>query len=36
VAERRLWIHGLDVDDRDAVIAHIKERYERPLKELFE
>lgn len=34
--ERRLWIHALDVDDRDAVITHIKERYERPLRELFE
>ena len=30
-----LWIHGLDVDDPDALTAHIKARYEQPLKELF-
>jgi len=31
-----LLIHALDVDDEAAVIAHIKQRYERPLKEIFQ
>lgn len=35
-ADRRiLVIHTLDVDDREAMIAQIRERYERPLKEIF-
>ncbi|HSN72969.1 MAG TPA: Na+/H+ antiporter subunit E [Steroidobacteraceae bacterium] len=34
--EQVLWIHGLDVDDPEGVVAHIKKRYERPLRELFE
>jgi multicomponent K+:H+ antiporter subunit E len=34
--ERRiLHVHALDVPDPDALIAEIKGRYERPLKELF-
>jgi multicomponent K+:H+ antiporter subunit E len=35
LAERTLWVHGLDVDDPEAVVRHIKERYEKPLRELF-
>ena len=31
-----LLIHALDVDDPDALVAEIKPRYERPLKEIFE
>ena len=31
-----LLIHALDVDDPDALVAEIKQRYERPLKEIFE
>lgn len=31
-----LLIHALDVDDIDAVIHEIHERYERPLMEIFE
>ncbi len=31
-----LLIHGLDVDDPAALVAEIKQRYERPLKEIFE
>ncbi|UYN94652.1 MAG: Na+/H+ antiporter subunit E [Enhydrobacter sp.] len=30
-----LLVHALDVDDRDAMIATIKNRYEAPLKEIF-
>lgn len=30
-----LLIHALDVDDTDALIALIKQRYEAPLKEIF-
>ncbi|SEL17893.1 Na+/H+ antiporter subunit E [Halomonas daqiaonensis] len=33
---RTLLIHALDVDDEAALIAHIRERYERPLKEIYE
>lgn len=33
---RALLVHCLNVDDPDAVIADIKARYERPLKEIFE
>lgn len=32
---RRLLVHALDVDDINAAIAHIKQRYEAPLKEIF-
>nr|WP_297460643.1 Na+/H+ antiporter subunit E [uncultured Halomonas sp.] len=32
---RILVIHTLDVDDREQMIAQIRERYERPLKEIF-
>lgn len=31
-----LLVHGLDVDDIDALIAEIKQRYEVPLLEMFE
>lgn len=30
-----LLIHALDVEDKDALIASIKTRYEAPLKEIF-
>lgn len=33
---RTLWVHGLDVDNPEAIVAEIKRRYEQPLKELFE
>lgn len=33
---KTLLIHALDVADEAAVIAHIKQRYERPLKEIFQ
>lgn len=33
---RTLLIHALDVDDEDVMIKQIKQRYERPLKEIFE
>jgi multicomponent K+:H+ antiporter subunit E len=32
---KRLLVHGLDVDDPSALVAEIKERYERRLKEIF-
>ena len=32
----QLLIHALDVDDEEAVLRHIRERYEQPLKEIFE
>jgi multicomponent K+:H+ antiporter subunit E len=32
---RTLLIHALDVEDEMALIARIKHRYERPLKEIF-
>jgi multicomponent K+:H+ antiporter subunit E len=31
-----LIVHGLKVDDPDALIAEIKRRYEAPIKEVFE
>ncbi|MFC5521585.1 Na+/H+ antiporter subunit E [Polaromonas jejuensis] len=31
-----LLIHVLELDDADAIAAHIKHRYERPLMEIFE
>lgn len=31
-----LLIHALDVDDQEAMLSHIRERYEKPLKEIFE
>jgi multicomponent K+:H+ antiporter subunit E len=31
-----LLIHALDVDDEEALLRHIRERYEKPLKEIFE
>lgn len=33
---RGLLIHALDVDDEATLIATIRERYERPLKEIFQ
>lgn len=33
---RTLLIHALDVADPDALIAEIRQRYETPLKEIFE
>lgn len=33
---KTLLIHALDVDDEDALIEEIRERYERPLKEIYE
>jgi multicomponent K+:H+ antiporter subunit E len=32
---RSLIVHGLDVADEAAVVREIKERYEKPLKEIF-
>ena len=33
---KSLLIHALDVEDDEALIATIRERYERPLKEIYE
>lgn len=33
---RALLVHGLHVPDADALVASIKQRYEAPLKEVFE
>lgn len=33
---KNLLVHTLDVSDTDALIATIKQRYETPLKEIFE
>ena len=33
---KTLLLHGLDVDDRDALIAQVKSRYEAPLMEIFQ
>ncbi len=33
---KTLLVHALDVDDAAALVAEIKQRYERPLKEIFE
>lgn len=32
---RVLLIHSLDTPDADALVRHIRERYEQPLKEIF-
>ncbi|MGA4815614.1 Na+/H+ antiporter subunit E [Pseudomonas aeruginosa] len=32
---KTLLVHGLDVPDKAALIAEIKQRYEAPLKEIF-
>jgi multicomponent K+:H+ antiporter subunit E len=34
--QRALLVHCLETDDPDAVVAQIKSRYERRLKEIFE
>jgi len=31
-----LLIHGLDVGDEQALIEHIRQRYEEPIREIFE
>ncbi|WP_227699269.1 Na+/H+ antiporter subunit E [Raoultella sp. 18105] len=31
-----LMLHVLELDSPEAVIGHIKQRYERPLMEIFE
>ena len=31
-----LLLHVLEVDDAQAISAHVKQRYERPLMEIFE
>lgn len=36
IDRRSLLIHVLDVEDETQLIAHIKQRYERPLQEIFE
>ncbi|MCS2609930.1 Na+/H+ antiporter subunit E [Halomonas dongshanensis] len=33
---KTLLIHALDVDDEQALIEQIRERYERPIKEIYE
>ena len=33
---RSLLIHALDVEDPEQIVAHLKNRYERPLQEIFE
>lgn len=33
---KSLLIHALEVDDEEALICQIRERYERPLKEIYE
>ncbi len=33
---KSLLIHALNVDDEEALIKQIRERYERPLKEIYE
>ncbi|EKF72988.1 monovalent cation/H+ antiporter subunit E [Alcanivorax hongdengensis A-11-3] len=33
---KTLLIHALDVDDEQALIEEIRQRYERPLKEIFQ
>ena len=33
---RALLVHGLEIDDPEALVATIKSRYERRLKEIFE
>jgi multicomponent K+:H+ antiporter subunit E len=34
-ARTRMLVHVLDLDDPDQLVAEIKHRYERPLKEIF-
>ncbi len=36
IDRRQLLVHALDVDDIEAAVAQIKQRYEAPLKEIFE
>lgn len=36
ITPRYLLIHVLDLDDEEALINHIKKRYEAPLKEIFQ
>jgi multicomponent K+:H+ antiporter subunit E len=31
----RILVHALDVDDPARLVAHIKQRHEQPLKEIF-
>jgi multicomponent K+:H+ antiporter subunit E len=33
---RSLVVHALHLDDAEALVAQIKQRYEAPLKEIFE
>lgn len=33
---KTLLVHALNVEDEDALIAEIRDRYERPLKEIYE
>ena len=33
---RYLLVHAFNVDDEQALVASIKERYEAPLREIFE
>ena len=33
---RHLLVHAFNVDDEQALVASIKERYETPLREIFE
>lgn len=35
VDRKTLLIHALDVEDEAQLIAHLKQRYEQPLKEIF-
>ena len=35
-ARTRILVHVLDLDDPGVLVAEIKRRYERPLKEIFE
>jgi multicomponent K+:H+ antiporter subunit E len=32
----RIFVHALDCADPAALVSHIKQRYEHPLKEIFE
>lgn len=33
--KRWLYVHALHIEDEQAMVAHIKQRYEAPLKEVF-
>lgn len=33
--QRQLSVHSLDIDDAEALVRHIKQRYETPLLEIF-